>query len=108
MINSTLKLPDTAKPLSMNLNSIKDIKAAQPLAGIPQIQGLDANQQGSAAFSLPLTLPPGRRGMMPSLALSYNSQAGNGLLGVGFDIQIPSIGIDTRFGLPAYNGTDDT
>lgn len=102
MINSVLKLPESPKPLSFNPTSIKDIKAADPLAEIPKIEGLEPGSFGSANFSIPLRIPAGRNGLTPSLSLSYNSEVKNGLMGVGFDINIPEISIDTKFGLPDY------
>lgn len=41
---------------------------------------------GSASYSIPITVPPGVAGMQPSIAISYDSNAGNGLLGVGFSL----------------------
>lgn len=41
---------------------------------------------GDAALSMPLEVPPGRAGIEPSLAVSYRSSGGDGLLGVGFSI----------------------
>ncbi|NTX11735.1 hypothetical protein HUA76_13120 [Myxococcus sp. CA056] len=41
---------------------------------------------GAASYSLPLWVPPGRAGMQPELALSYNSRSGAGLAGVGFTL----------------------
>ena len=43
-------------------------------------------ESGAATYSIPLALPPGTAGATPSLALRYNSQRGNGLLGVGWTI----------------------
>jgi RHS repeat-associated protein len=106
MINSTLKLPDSPKPLSFNPNSIKDIKAANPLSNIPNIQGLEADPYGAASFNIPLTLPPGRNGLVPKIAIDYNSGASDGWLGVGFDVSLPCITIDTKFGVPSYNGNE--
>jgi hypothetical protein len=86
LINSTLALPESPDPLSFNPNSIKDIKAADPAANIPQIQGLKGGPFGAAQFRLPLTIPPGRAGLAPDLSLNYSSGTPNGWLGVGFDM----------------------
>lgn len=45
---------------------------------------VDAN--GGANYTIPLALPPGIAGMKPDIGLSYNSQGGNGLLGVGWRV----------------------
>ncbi|WP_170300498.1 RHS repeat-associated core domain-containing protein [Myxococcus fulvus] len=41
---------------------------------------------GAATYSVPLWVPPGRAGMQPELALSYNSRSGMGIAGVGFTL----------------------
>jgi RHS repeat-associated protein len=107
LINSTLQLPQSPQTLSFNPTSIKDIKAADPHTGIPQVQGLEANPYGLANFKLPMRVPQGRGQATPRLSLDYNSVGGNGFVGKGFDVSIPQITIDTRFGLPAYDGEKD-
>src|SRR5262249_1331080 len=48
-------------------------------------------QTGTANFSIPIALPPGRNGFQPSLNLVYSSGAGRGPLGVGWSLDVPRI-----------------
>jgi hypothetical protein len=41
---------------------------------------------GAATYNVPIALPPGTAGMVPSLSLEYGSQAGNGMVGVGWSL----------------------
>ena len=44
------------------------------------------SDNGAAEYDVPLWVPDGSGGLKPSLSLHYNSQAGNGLLGVGWSV----------------------
>ena len=61
---------------------------------------------GQARTAVPLFVPPGRRGMQPSLALSYSSGGGNGWVGVGWGLDMGFIQRSTKKGRPQYNGSD--
>ncbi|MBL8301059.1 MAG: VCBS repeat-containing protein, partial [Rhodanobacteraceae bacterium] len=50
------------------------------------IPGEASTDGGAAQYSIPITLPPGRNGMEPQLALSYSSRNGNGLAGLGWSL----------------------
>jgi RHS repeat-associated protein len=82
---------------------IAGLKAADPGAKINLIDPPQANASGDAVFAYPIELPPGRNGHQPSLAITYDSSRGNGWLGTGWGLDLPSIEIDTRWGVPRYD-----
>ena len=53
---------------------------------VGSIPGQLSVEQGAAVYTIPIEVPPGVAGMQPDLAITYNSNAGNGLLGVGFSL----------------------
>jgi RHS repeat-associated protein len=101
-------VPDHPEGTAFNPNQLKDIKAADPSAGINLINPPGASNQGDARLSYPLEVPPGRGGMAPKLAVSYNSASGDGWTGVGWDLPTEAITLDTRWGVPRYQGDKET
>jgi RHS repeat-associated protein len=57
---------------------------------------------GSATFTVPLVVPPGRAGVQPALALTYRSTQGQGPVGLGWTLDVPLIARQTDRGLPRY------
>ncbi len=51
----------------------------------------DVSANGSFTYSLPLEIPPGIHDLVPSLSISYNSQGGNGNLGMGWSLSGASL-----------------
>jgi RHS repeat-associated protein len=105
-VNATLAMPDHPGTQSMNPTSLKDIKLGDPAAAIGRIAPPAPSSSGAAHVSFPIEVPPGRRGLQPNLALTYSNNGGNSWVGMGWDIQPPSIEIDTRFGVPRYQGEE--
>jgi hypothetical protein len=104
-INAIIKVPESPETQGYTPTSMKDVKAANPATGINMIQPPSANSMGNANLSYPINIPAGRQGMQPQLAISYNSGGGNGWLGLGWDLSVPSISVETRWGVPHYHPT---
>ena len=57
---------------------------------------------GTASMSVPIATSPGRSGFGPQLALSYDSGAGNGPFGFGWNLAIPAVTRSTDKAIPRY------
>ena len=67
---------------------------------------VDVSALGGAVYSIPIEVLPGKDGMQPALSITYNSQAGNGLLGYGWSLSgLSSI---TRCGRTIYHDETNT
>jgi RHS repeat-associated protein len=62
---------------------------------------------GTGSMSVPIATSPGRSGFGPQLSLSYDSGAGNGPFGLGWNLSLPAIIRKTDKGLPRYNDFDE-
>jgi hypothetical protein len=63
---------------------------------------------GTGAMSVPIFTSTGRSGFGPQLSLSYDSGAGNGPFGLGWQLSLPAITRKTDKGLPRYDDADDS
>ena len=62
---------------------------------------VDVSGLGGATYTIPIQVPEGLGGIQPNLAISYNNQGGNGLLGWCWDLQ--GISCITRLGTTLYH-----
>ncbi len=95
-----------------NANGIKVPSISLPKGG-GAIRGIGekftANPvTGSGSMSVPLAVTPGRAGFGPQLSLSYDSGAGNGPFGLGWNLTLPSITRKTDKGLPRYCDAEES
>src|SRR5712692_9166788 len=61
------------------------LAATTPVGATPG--SFAVNQNGGATYTIPITVPPGTAGMVPNLALTYDKQVQNDLLGVGWSVR---------------------
>ncbi|HKY35097.1 MAG TPA: SpvB/TcaC N-terminal domain-containing protein [Polyangiaceae bacterium] len=106
-VSATLAMPDSPGGKAFHSNELKDIELGSPSSGVDLIEPPEPTSSGILSLKHAIDVPPGRNGVHPELALSYNSDAANGWLGQGWDLSLSSIEIDTRFGVPRYSGSED-
>src|SRR6266571_6089071 len=63
---------------------------------------------GTGSLTVPIATSPGRSGFGPQLTLSYDSGAGNGPFGIGWNLSLPAITRKTDKGLPKYRDAEES
>jgi hypothetical protein len=79
--------------------------------GPGSIEGLGENADvdvnfGLLGYGIALEVPAGQANLFPSLRLGYQSGAGNGVVGMGWSMAVPSVSRMTSRGLPGYVRSD--
>lgn len=108
MINGVIQAPESPETEGFAPTMMNDIKAADPTAKINLIAPPQANNRGTASLQYAFEMPPARNGMAPSLGIQYSSEGGSGWLGEGWSLSVPSITLDTRWGVPRYDMAGET
>src|SRR3990167_7812448 len=61
---------------------------------------------GTAITTIPINVPQGRAGIQPNIQLLYNSSSPNGMLGMGWLLDLGSIQRSTKRGAAKYSSSD--
>jgi RHS repeat-associated protein len=94
-------IPTQPKPFSV---PAQPIVAASTDGYLPS--SWEVTPKGALTMTLPLAVPPGRAGMAPALSLTYASDSGSGIAGVGWSVS--GFSTITRGGRTwASHGTSD-
>jgi YD repeat-containing protein len=89
--------------------------AKAPAINLPKgggaIRGIDEKfatnpVTGTGSMTVPIATSPGRSGFGQQLLLAYDSGAGNGPFGFGWNLSIPSISRKTDKGIPQYHDAE--
>jgi RHS repeat-associated protein len=107
-INGIIQAPDSPETSAFTPTMMSDVKAADPSAEMTLISPPSASQKGDANISYPIKIPAGRRGMQPQLGLQYSNEGGNSWLGLGWNLNVPALSIDTRWGVPLFDTVGET
>ena len=108
IINGIIKVPESPETQNYVPTSINELKAADPTAGIQQIEAPTTNQNGTANLSYPFETPPGRVGLGVGAGLQYSSDGGSSFVGYGWSLPMQSIDIETRWGVPRFSEDKET
>ncbi|NVK22162.1 MAG: VCBS repeat-containing protein, partial [Kangiellaceae bacterium] len=67
-----------------------DTPAITGNTNVGALEGSGGVSGGAATYHIPIVIPPGRKGMQPSVSLNYSSRSGNGIAGVGWSLSAGS------------------
>ncbi len=100
------QISDLTKERATESNAIQIPEISLPKGG-GALKGIDEKfevnaSNGTAGFTIPLPITPGRNGFNPSISLSYNSGGGNSTFGLGWSLDLPMIQRKTDKRLPRY------
>ncbi|WP_340199036.1 FG-GAP-like repeat-containing protein [Ascidiimonas sp. W6] len=86
-------LPMSEAPANVQAKVTEEsLSAASGGSGVGETSGsLSVSLSGGANYSVPIAVPVGPAGIKPSIALSYSSQAGNGMAGFGWNVSGVSV-----------------
>jgi hypothetical protein len=107
-INGIIQAPESPETAGFTPTMMNDIKAVDPSSEMTLISPPEVSQKGDANVSYPIKIPAGRNGMQPQLALEYSNEGGDGWLGQGWNINTPSVSIDTKWGVPTFDNHNES
>lgn len=106
-LNSTLRREPLLTPEAIGDGSIDGLQYADPTENLALVDPPAPNNGGSAQITYPLVVPHGR-GLTPQLELAYDNGGANGWTGLGWDVSVGNISVDTEFGAPRFSTTQET
>ena len=90
------------QPDQLGNGVIDGLQYANPTEGLAMVSPPVANSGGGAQIEYPFVIPPGR-GITPDVSLGYDSGGANGWVGLGWDLSVGEISVDTSFGAPHFD-----
>ncbi len=109
---SSSYLGSSINPRSNACGTIPNLDISKPVG--ETIGQFNVSMNGAATYEIPIQISPGTRQIQPNLSISYNSQGGLGLLGIGWSLNgLSSISrsnkiplIDGKYAAPLLNQSD--
>ncbi|MCR1795601.1 hypothetical protein K0V43_18710, partial [Leptospira sp. id769339] len=102
--------PEGSDLFSISTNHSETIEdpntKAEPLSGALFISPPEPNNYGAVSLSYPISVPVGRAGVQPNLAISYSSTGSDGWIGVGWNLGLGAISRTPEYGALFYDSRD--
>ena len=101
---------DVPSTTASNLGDLDltELLYGDPAEALALIQPPEADVDGGASIAHPLPVPPGRADVQPDLALTYDSNGGSGWVGIGWDLSVGAVTVDTEYGAPRYLSAEES
>lgn len=100
-------VPSTT-PSNLGDFDLTELQYGDPAEALGLVQPPKSDVDGGASVAHPLPVPPGRADVQPDLALTYDSNGGNGWVGTGWDLSVGAVTVDTEFGAPRYLAAEES
>jgi RHS repeat-associated protein len=104
---TTLAREPQLTPGQLGDGSIDGLQYPDPTEGLALITPPEVANDGGAHLAYPLIIPKGR-GIAPDLSLVYDSGGANGWVGLGWDLSVGEISVDTRWGAPYFSASKES
>ena len=98
---------DPQDPTEHGDSPVDGLEYADPTEGLGIVDAPEPNSDGTVTTSFPIDVPPGH-GITPELEVGYDSSGDDSWLGLGWDLGVGEIAVDTTFGAPHFSATDES
>ncbi|WP_404653233.1 SpvB/TcaC N-terminal domain-containing protein [Bradyrhizobium sp. USDA 336] len=95
-------------PSAVSTDRLKAFRRADPLRGVPRLAQPQVNSSGDLRLNYPLDLPGVRETLQPRISIDYSAQSGSGNIANGWSLTVPTITVETRWGVPIYDVRHET
>lgn len=100
---SAMKAPNNFSP-----SLLETAKKADAIGLMPLVRRPEPGPNGDLTLDYPIDLRGLREDFRPSISIAYNSSAGYGSLGEGWNLTLPQISVETRWGVPGFDNGKET
>jgi RHS repeat-associated protein len=102
LATETLAAINPLAPQDFGAATVNGLEYADPKEGLSIVNAPVPKSDGSVELAYQLEVPPGH-GITPELMVQYGSGGENGWMGVGWDLSVGEVTIDTTFGAPRFD-----